>query len=394
MPEPTLPCYAVIYSLGVHSQAGEVGRHTSLLPPAPGNLFLGINAPDVSGRSGSFQLTVAIIPAGTLTGLWARPQNGFVVQGTDLTISAYVFAQNVFLTRVAFTITLPGRASVSTCQAFQSDGDLSTCDWDLTAGGTVFPNGQVTIGFALAGHTVGGSALTPVINPDGLLTGTITYVQTQLSENYAGYAATDLAHPVAYQEVSGSWVVPPARCSSGEDADASVWVGMTSDASDRSLLAQLGSATDCQGGQPLYYLWWEMFPAPSVQLDFPVQAGDRVAAAVTFRQGVFQLSLNVPGEGVHFSVSRVGKVSDTKIAECIVEPATIIDNLITNKGHQERLTNFGQATVRCQLDGNQPIAAGPQDILYQMQTNAGVARTFTSVLDASGTTFTVRWHHA
>jgi hypothetical protein len=178
-----------------------------------------------------------------------------------------------------------------------------------------------------------------------------------------------------------------------EDTDASIWVGITSNASYQSLLAQLGSSTDCQGGQPLYSLWWEMYPAPSVQLDFPLRAGDHVTATVTFKHGTFQLGLAVPDEGVRFSISGTGRVSDTTFAECIVEPATIIDNTTTNKGHLEHFTNFGQVMVRCQLNGNQPIAAGPQDILYQMQTNSGINKSFTSMLDASGTTFTVRWHH-
>jgi hypothetical protein len=144
----------------------------------------------------------------------------------------------------------------------------------------------------------------------------------------------------------------------------------------------------------LYYLWWEAYPAPSVQLNFPLQAGESVTASVAFQHGTFLLSLDVPGERVHFSVSQPGKVSDTKIAECIVEPATIIDDPATNKEHLLPLTDFDQVTIQCQLNGNEPIAAGPQDILYQMQTHTGIPKAFTSVLDASGKTFTVQWHHA
>lgn len=394
MPEPALTCYAVIYSVGVHGRAGEVGPHISLLPAVIGNLFLGINAPDVRTNSGSFQLTVVVVPDGTFTGLWASPQQGFAVQGTSLSLSAYVFTQAAILAGVSFTLTLPGRAAVSICQAVQSGVDLYTCSWDLLVNGEMFPNGQVTVGLSLVGSTIHGSTATPVVNPDGVLTGTVTSVQTQVTDNYAGYAATDFAHPAAYQQVSGRWTVPPAVCLPGEESDASLWVGMTSDASSQSLLAQLGTATDCQGGQPLYYMWWELYPAPSVQLDFPLQAGDQVSATVMFGDGMFRLGLAVPDEGVHFSVVRAGKVSDTSVAECIVEPATIIDNPGTSQGHLQHLTNFGQVTVHCQLNGKQPIAAGPQDILYQMQTNTGVAKAFTSVLDASGTTFTVRWHHA
>ncbi len=393
MPDPSLTCYAVIYSPGINGRAGEVGAHAGFTPMVASNLFLGINAPDLARNRGAFHITVVIVPSGTLTGLWASPQSGFTVQGTSLTISAYIFAQNAVLNRVVFTMTLPGQTPVSICQAFQRGEDLYTCDWDLTENGNIFSNGQVTLGFSVEGNTQDGAVLTTVINPDGVQTGTITYVQTETNETYAGYAATSFGRPAAYQKVSGRWVVPPAHCTPGEDSDASVWVGMTSNETYQSFLAQLGTATDCQGGQPLYYLWWEAYPAPSVQLDFPLRAGDSVTASVTFQHGKFQLSIDVPREHVHFSIFQAGKVSDTKFAECIVEPATIIDDPATNTGHVEPLTNFDQVTLRCQLDGNKPIAAGPQDILYQMQTRSGIAKAFTSVLDASGTTFTVQWHH-
>lgn len=394
MPEPSLPCYTVIYSLGINGQAGEVGTHAGFNPAAEGNLFLGINAPHLASNSGYFHITVLIVPSGTFTGVWVKPQDGFAVQGTNMTISAYVFAQNVFLDGVQFTMTIPGQAPVSVCQAFQSGEDMYSCDWDLTENGKFFSNGPVTLGFKLGANSKNGLALASLINPDGVLTGTITYAQTQPNDTYAGYAATDFDHPPAYQKVTGRWVVPAAHCAPGENSDASIWVGMSSDASDQSLLAQLGTATDCQDGSPLYYLWWEMFPAPSVPLDLPLQAGDTATATVTFQHGTFQLGIDVPKENVHFSTRQAGKVTDTSIAECIVEPATVIDDPTTNKGHVEQLTQFGQISIRCQLDENKPVADGPQDVLYQMQTNAGVAKAVTSALDPTGTTFTVQWRHS
>jgi hypothetical protein len=168
---------------------------------------------------------------------------------------------------------------------------------------------------------------------------------------------------------------------------------MTSGASDQSLLAQLGTDSDCQAGTPLYFMWWERFPAPSVPLNQPLQAGDTVTATVTFQQGEFQLSIDAPKEGVHFSTTQAGKVSDTSIAECIVEAPTIIDDPVTNKGHVAQLTNFGQVSILCQINNNEPIADGPQDVLFQMQTNAGVSKAVTSALNQAGTTFTVQWHH-
>jgi hypothetical protein len=168
---------------------------------------------------------------------------------------------------------------------------------------------------------------------------------------------------------------------------------MTSGASDQSLLAQLGTDMACQDGIPQYFLWWEMFPAPSVPINRPLHAGDTAIASVTFQQGSFLLSIDVPEEGVRFSITKAGNASDTTIAECIVEAPTIIDNLATNQGYVAQLTNFGQVSVFCQLNDNEPIATGPQDVLYQMQTNSGIAKATTSALDQTGSMFTVQWQH-
>ena len=168
---------------------------------------------------------------------------------------------------------------------------------------------------------------------------------------------------------------------------------MTSNASDQSLLAQLGTDSDCQSGIPQYSMWWEFFPAPSVPLDLPLQPGDSVTATVTFQQGQFQLMIDDPEEGVHFSTTQAGQVSDTSFAECIAEAPTIIDDPATNRGYVAQLTDFGTVSILCQLNNNEPIANGPEDILYQMQTDAGLAKATTSDLDQTGSTFTVQWHH-
>ena len=393
MPDPSLPCYSVIYSVGINGGAGEVGTHVGFNPAAVGNLFLGMNAPHLASNAGSFHITVLIIPSGTFTGLWIAPEDGFTVQGTTLKLSAYVFAQNATINEVQFTMAVPGQAPLSICHAIKSGEDIYTCDWDVTLNGYPFHNGSATLGFTLNGNANSGVARASAINPDGVRTGMVRYVEIQPNDIYAGYAATDFVRPAPYHKVIGRWTVPPAQCSPGETSASAIWVGMTSGASDQSLLAQLGTDSDCQAGAPLYFMWWEMFPAPSVPLDQPLQAGDTVTATVTFQQGEFQLSIDAPKEGVHFSTTQAGRVSDTSIAECIVEAPTIIDDPATNTGHVAQLTNFGQVSILCQLNNNEPIADGPQDVLFQMQTNAGISKAVTSALDQAGTTFTVQWHH-
>ncbi|HEV2472937.1 MAG TPA: G1 family glutamic endopeptidase, partial [Chthonomonadales bacterium] len=318
----------------------------------------------------------------------------FNSQGSSMTLSAYVFGQSVTNLAVKFTIKAAGQSPVTICQSVVSDVDTYSCNWDFTLNGALFHNGPVTLGFMIAGNRQSGGAFAPAVNPDGVRAGRITYEQTQASTNYAGYAATNLSGTTDYQKVTGSWTVPSVSCSPGELSASAFWVGMTSrDETSKSLLAQLGTDSDCQNGTPIYYLWWEMFPAPSMTLQLPLQPGDVATASVIFQQGTFQLTIDVPNEGDHFSINQPGSISSTSLAECIVEAPFLIDNPATGQGHIIQLTNFGQISLTCQINNNEPVANGPQDYVYQMQTDFGTNKATTSGLDQSGTTFTVVWNH-
>jgi hypothetical protein len=307
-------------------------------------------------------------------------------------LSAYVFAQDANIDNVQFMVTVSGRAPTPVCTAFPTGGDIYACSWDLTLNGNYLHNGQVTLGFTLHGRWHGNASKT-LVNPDGSRNEIIRYTLPQTTDIYAGYAATDLEGLTTYQKVTGHWIVPQAKCSAGETSASSIWVGMTSSSSLQSTLAQLGADSDCNAGTPQYYMWWEMYPEPSVPLDLGVLPGDYITATVTFQQNQFQLTIDDLQAQYHFSITKPGKVSDTTIAECITEAPTIVDNPITNQGHVAQLTNFGSVNISCQLNNNEPIADGPQDVLYQMQTSNKVAKATTSNLDQAGNTFTVQWHH-
>jgi hypothetical protein len=392
MPEPALPCYSVIYSVGIAGRAGEVGAHVGFNPAMAGNLFFGINAPDLVANLGSFTMTVVVIPAGTFTGMWLASAHTSLIQGTSTMLEAYVFAQNTSITTVQFMVTMPGQAPMPACSARPAGGDVYACTWDLTLNGALLHNGPVTLGFTVQGSWHGGAAKT-LVNPDGLHTAIVRYTVPQNTSIYAGYAATNLTGQAAYEKVTGHWTVPHASCSPGETSASSIWVGMTSGASDQSTLAQLGADSDCMGGMPQYYLWWEMYPAPSVPLDAAVLPGDSITATVAFQQNQFQLSIVDLQAQYHFSTSKPGKASDTSIAECITEAPTVVDS-VTNQSHVAQLTNFGSVSISCQLNNNEPVASGPQDVVYQMKTADNLAKATVSNLDQAGSTFTVQWHHS
>src|SRR3989440_10907618 len=144
MPEPSLPCYSVTYSVCITGPAGEVGTHTGFNPATIGNLFLGVNAPNAAMDAGSFRMTVLIIPSGTLAGVWAAPENGFTIQGRSMTLSAYVFAQNATINNVQFTAAVTGQAPMPTRETVAICKDFFSCPRYFMLHGTYFHIGPIT----------------------------------------------------------------------------------------------------------------------------------------------------------------------------------------------------------------------------------------------------------
>jgi hypothetical protein len=163
--------------------------------------------------------------------------------------------------------------------------------------------------------------------------------------------------------------------------------------SDTSKLAQLGSLSACEGGNPTYSVGWEMFPAPLVILPNRILPGDTITASVSFHDGQFQLMMDDAQQGWHFSIDQPGVVADTAIAECIVEAPTITTTGAgVNNSRVAQLTNFGTVSVSCRSNKG-PIGDGSQNVLYQMSTNDGIVKATTSPLDHDGSNFTVQWKH-
>ena len=120
-----------------------------------------------------------------------------------------------------------------------------------------------------------------------------------VTTNWAGYAvATDLNSPQsgAVSDVSGTWVVPSVTGSSSRDTYSSVWVGIDGYATTSNTVEQIGTESDYSSGQPVYYAWYEMYPAYPVTLNMTIQPGDTIHAEVRYLDSAagsdrFQLTL-------------------------------------------------------------------------------------------------------
>jgi hypothetical protein len=219
VPEPTLPCYALLYSVTATGKAAEVASHVAFVATTEGNLQLGFNTSAKSKNNGVFHIAVVVIPQGTIFGMWTAPLSNFMVQGTSVDLSVHIFAPANVVHDVRFTASLSGAAPVTICQGVSVDGANYTCQWNARPQGNYLHNGRVTFGFIL--DTRQGKSL---MNPDGIRSGIVRYVVTQQNDIYAGYAATDFAHPISHKKISAQWSIPRAKCSFAETSLSAVWV--------------------------------------------------------------------------------------------------------------------------------------------------------------------------
>jgi Peptidase A4 family len=119
------------------------------------------------------------------------------------------------------------------------------------------------------------------------------------SSSWSGYAVTGHG---PYTSVSANWVQPAVDCARTPTGYSAFWVGL--DGYTSSTVEQTGTEADCSSGSPVHYAWYEMYPAPPVNYDNPVAAGDVMSASVTYRgDGVFRLTLSNTTRGWTRTVS-------------------------------------------------------------------------------------------
>ena len=136
-----------------------------------------------------------------------------------------------------------------------------------------------------------GGWISPGVQHRGTVGGGNGTVTAFPSVNWSGYADAESASKTV-SSVSGNWIVPAVHCPpapyQNSDAFLANWVGI--DGFSDSTVEQLGTATQCFEGVTYYYVWYEMYPAGTVEegttacinnnVDCP-QPGDRISASVS-----------------------------------------------------------------------------------------------------------------
>ena len=200
------------------------------------------------------------------------------------------------------------------------------------------------------------------------------------STNWSGYATTG----TTYTDVKGSWTQPAGSCTSSTTY-SSFWVGIDGDGTNT--VEQTGSDVDCSGGTPVYYAWYEMYPAFPVNYSDTVQAGDSFSAEVSASSHTFTLTITDHTQGWSHTVSKSSRKAKKGSAEWIAEAPS-------SSGGVLPLTNFGTVSFSSCTANGVSISSNPNPDEIVMVTSGGTVKAQPSGLGSGGTSFSVTWHHS
>jgi hypothetical protein len=200
------------------------------------------------------------------------------------------------------------------------------------------------------------------------------------STNWSGYAVDG----TGATSVTGTWTVNKVTCAAGETSWSSPWVGIDGDAS--KTVEQTGTDSDCNGGTPSYYAWYEMYPKSLVQIPIVIAPGNSITGTVTYSAASsFTLTLTDNTTHATFTTTQTSKKAQRTSVEWIVEgPSSgTLSNFGTEPFSATSATINGQTGSLYTLSGANPIT---------MVSAQGVTRATPSSVGKSGA-FSVAWQH-
>lgn len=242
-----------------------------------------------------------------------------------------------------------------------------------------------------------------------------TDAQSAASANWAGYVVGGSSSSTRYKSVSGSWVAPTAKCSSGQGY-SSFWVGLGGSGSDSSgtgALEQAGTEADCNAdGSVGYFAWYELVPSAPVKVDMAVHPGDHITSKVTVNGTDVTIHLANVTTGATFDRTLQMSNPDVSTAEWIAEaPSTCSQGVsdctplslgdfgtvqfsgasaTTTDGHAGTISDSAWQTDAVTLSPG-ASQSGFGDAQFTSQDSSGSAGATPSSLSSDGSSFSVAW---
>ncbi len=239
---------------------------------------------------------------------------------------------------------------------------------------------MLAAGSAVAGTTAQGPSSSHAVTPGGMMVRpaagpTARGVRHQVeSTNWSGYAVTGASG--AFHSVSASWVEPTGICTTrGRAQYSSFWVGL--DGFNSNSVEQTGTDVDCSHRRPVYYGWFEMFPAAPVNYPNTVRPGDHFSASVTFSgSSTYTLVLTDSTQGWTHTTTK----SQTGLARSSAE---VITEAPSSAGGVLPLADFGTVNYSASAaNGTSMGTQSPTEII--MVDSKGLPKDSTSAIALNG----------
>lgn len=150
-----------------------------------------------------------------------------------------------------------------------------------------------------------------------LLVSTASAESAWVTRGWAGYVVEAGGRP--FTSVSGRWTQPRVVCNRPSSAVA-LWIGLGGTRADSRALEQVGTSADCSERAVVSYsAWYQLFPAPPVELPLRIAPGDRLDAAVSVDGWNVSIALHDLSTGSLFSGTVWMRYPETDSAEWIAE---------------------------------------------------------------------------
>jgi Peptidase A4 family len=123
----------------------------------------------------------------------------------------------------------------------------------------------------------------------------------------------------SFSHITASWTQPRVVCNR-PGSSAAFWIGLGGARAGSKSLEQIGTSADCSDRAAVSYsAWYQLFPAPPVELPLSVESGDQLRAEVSVSGGIVELSLRNDSRGTSFSTEIWMRAPEVDSAEWIVE---------------------------------------------------------------------------
>jgi hypothetical protein len=211
------------------------------------------------------------------------------------------------------------------------------------------------------------------------------------SFNWSGYADT-ASTAQTFTKVSGAWTAPSVTCNA-EDRVTSNWVGL--DGFNSNTVEQLGTIGWCFQGKPIYFTWYEMFPANTVEVGTALKSGDKISASVTRTGTSYALKLtDSTTAGNNISVTKtcaLTKCKDTS-AEWISERPAFNTTGVVPQAHYNAFKLTSGAQTANGTAGT--IGSGPGVNVITMIDSTQAYNLNTASALTGGNSFSTTWKNS